>query len=90
VGDILEINTWAAELQSNRMEDYADDLRRLKSNLNDLEGNLTFVNQIKGFKDDFQQMTQLIKQYFKFLKTTAKLYRNTQKEIVSAAKSLIN
>lgn len=69
MGDILEINTWAAELQSNRMEDYADDLRRLKSNLNDLEGNLTFVNQIKGFKDDFQQMTQLIKQYFKFLKT---------------------
>lgn len=90
MGDILEINTWAAELQSNRMEDYADDLRRLKSNLNDLEGNLTFVNQIKGFKDDFQQMTQLTKQYFKFLKTTAKLYRNTQKEIVSAAKSLIN
>lgn len=35
-------------------------------------------------------MTQLIKQYSKFLKTSAKLYRNTQKEIVSKAKSLIN
>ncbi|MFZ2465012.1 MAG: hypothetical protein WAW77_15615 [Caldibacillus thermoamylovorans] len=39
----MEINTWAEELQSNRMEDYADDLRRLKSNLNDLEGIKQFL-----------------------------------------------
>ena len=50
------------------------------------QDNLDFVNQIKGFMDDLQEMTQSMKQYSEILKKTAKTYRNTQKEIISAAK----
>lgn len=52
--------------------------------------NIAFVNQIKGFMDDFQQMTALMRQYSEFLNVSAKTYRNTQNEIVSAAKRLTN
>lgn len=50
------------------------------------QDNLAFVNQIKEFMDDLQKMTQCMKQYSGTLKKTAKTYRNTQKEIISAAK----
>ena len=52
--------------------------------------NLAFVNQIKGFMDDFDKMTQLMRQYSQFLKDSATTYRNTQNEIVAAAQKLAN
>ena len=52
--------------------------------------NTAFVQQIEGFREDFQQMTQLMRDYSDFLKQSSKTYRETQENIVSAAKSLTN
>lgn len=52
--------------------------------------NQAFVNQIKGFMDDFQKMENLMQEYADFLKMSAKTYRNTQNEIINAAKRLTN
>lgn len=100
MGRSIKVELTKLESTAAKIDQQVAEYERIyKSLFNEVDGmgaawqgqdNLTFVNQIKGFKDDFQQMTQLIKQYSKFLKTSAKLYRNTQNEIVSAAKSLIN
>lgn len=50
--------------------------------------NTAFVTQIKGFREKFQQMSALMKQYSEFLKQSAKTYRSTQNEIVIRAKRL--
>ncbi|MCM3567293.1 WXG100 family type VII secretion target [Neobacillus mesonae] len=54
------------------------------------QDNVAYTTQIKGFMDDFQKMSQLMRQYSEFLKMSAKTYRNTQNDIVSAAKRLTN
>lgn len=52
--------------------------------------NVAFVNQIKGFMDDFQQMKALMLQYSEFLKNSATSYRNTQEDRITQARSLTN
>lgn len=52
--------------------------------------NQAFVNQIKGFMDDFQTMTNLMKNYSQFLTESANTYEAAQNEIVSSAKRLTN
>ncbi|MED1468996.1 WXG100 family type VII secretion target [Bacillus salipaludis] len=54
------------------------------------QDNVAYTIQIKGFTDDFQKMTQLMRQYSDFLKVSAKTYRNTQQDIISGAKRLTN
>ncbi|MBI0578052.1 MULTISPECIES: WXG100 family type VII secretion target [Bacillaceae] len=54
------------------------------------QDNVAYTTQIKGFTDDFQKMTQLMRQYSDFLKVSAKTYRNTQQDIISGAKRLTN
>ena len=52
--------------------------------------NQAFVEQIRGFKDDFQNMVSLMNQYSDFLKQSAKTYRETQTERMNEAKRLVN
>jgi WXG100 family type VII secretion target len=52
--------------------------------------NMAYVSQIKGFMDDFQKMSQLMRQYSEFLKMSAKTYRDTQNEVINQAKRLSN
>ncbi|CAM3834698.1 WXG100 family type VII secretion target [Mesobacillus thioparans] len=52
--------------------------------------NQAYTAQIKGFMDDFQKMTQLMRQYSEFLKMSAKTYRDTQSEVINQAKRLSN
>lgn len=52
--------------------------------------NIAYTTQIEGFQDDLQKMTQLMRQYAEFLKLSAKTYRDTQNEVVNAAKRLTN
>ena len=52
--------------------------------------NVAFVNQIKGFMDDFQQMKALMLQYSEFLKNSATSYRNTQEDRITQARSVTN
>lgn len=54
------------------------------------EDNAAFVNQIAGFKDDFQKMYNLMMQYAEFLRVSAKAYRTTQEQVIAQAKNLVN
>lgn len=52
--------------------------------------NVAFVNQIAGFKDDFNKMYTLMINYADFLEKSAKAYRETQDTVVSDARKLVN
>lgn len=52
--------------------------------------NVAFVNQIDGFKDDFTKMHTLMLNYADFLRKSAKAYRDTQDNVVSEARKLVN
>lgn len=52
--------------------------------------NTAFVDQIAGFKDDFEKMHTLMLNYADFLRKSAKAYRDTQDSVVSEARKLIN
>lgn len=54
------------------------------------DDNLAFINQIDGFKDDFKLMHTEMMKYVDFLQKSAKAYRDTQENVVSQAKNLIN
>lgn len=50
--------------------------------------NTAYTTQIEGFKDDFQRMESLMREYASFLKDTASKYRATQADIKSKAQQL--
>lgn len=86
----------AAQKMDSQAADYERQYQQL---FNEVDGmgaawqgidNLSFVNQIKGFMDDFQKMVALMRQYSEFLKNSARTYRDTQNEIVNQAKKLTN
>lgn len=52
------------------------------------EDNTAFTNQIEGFRDDFQRMTQLMRDYAAYLRKVAASYRETRSNVVNAAKTL--
>ena len=52
--------------------------------------NTAFVDQIAGFKDDFEKMHTLMLNYADFLRKSAKAYRDTQDTVVTEARKLIN
>ena len=52
--------------------------------------NTAFVDQIAGFKDDFQKMHALMLNYADFLRKSAKAYRDTQDTVVAEARKLAN
>ena len=52
--------------------------------------NLAFIEQISGFKDDFEKMRSLMTSYADFLRKSAKSYSDTQTTIVNNAKRLTN
>ncbi len=52
------------------------------------EDNVAFTNQIEGFRDDFQRMTSLMREYAAYLRKVAAAYRETQDSIVAGAKNL--
>ena len=52
--------------------------------------NVAFVDQIAGFKDDFEKMYNLMLNYADFLRKSAKAYRDTQDTVTSEARKLVN
>ena len=64
--------------------------------------NVAFVDQIAGFKDDFEKMNSermaddfekmhtLMLEYADFLRKSAKGYRDTQDNVVAEARKLVN
>ena len=56
----------------------------------DGKDNIAFINQISGFKDDFEKMHTLMLNYADFLRKSAKAYRETQDTVVAEARKLTN
>ena len=52
------------------------------------QDNTAFTSQIEGFRDDFQRMEQLMRDYAAFLRKSAAAYRETQSNVTSTAKTL--
>lgn len=52
------------------------------------EDNVAFTTQIEGFRDDFQRMTKLMRDYAAYLRKAAAAYRETQDNVASTAKTL--
>ena len=50
--------------------------------------NVAFTTQVQGFEDDFQLMYKLMLEYASFLRMSAKAYKQTQEDIISAAGGL--
>lgn len=48
-----------------------------------------FSNQIHGFQDDFEKMSQILNEYCAFLRKSVSAYRGCQDEAQSAAYRLI-
>ena len=54
------------------------------------QDNTAFVDQIEGFKEDFQKMQTLMLNYADFLRKSAKAYRDTQNTVTTEARKLVN
>ena len=54
------------------------------------EDNMAFINQIDGFKQDFNNMHGHMQDYVEFLNNSARAYRTTQENAVLEAKKLVN
>ena len=52
------------------------------------EDNVAFTTQIEGFRDDFQRMTRLMRDYAAYLRKAAAAYRETRDSVAAGAKSL--
>ena len=52
--------------------------------------NVAYIDQIDGFKDDFEKMRALMVAYADFLRKSAKAYRDTQNTITEQARKLVN
>lgn len=52
--------------------------------------NVAFVERIGGFKDDFEKMAKLMRDYADFLVKSADAYEETQTAVVTSANKLVN
>lgn len=95
VVDPAQLDSTAAQIE-NQAADYEQIFNQLFSEVNALgsawqgKDNQVYVQQIEGFRDDLQQMAQLMRDYAEFLKTSAKTYRDTQESVANSAKTLAN
>lgn len=88
------------EQAASQMETMKADYKRIYNQLfSEVDGmsaawqgkdNQAFATQIRGFEKDFQTMEALLQSYADFLNGSAKTYRNTQADIISAAQRLTN
>jgi len=52
------------------------------------EDNTAFTNQIEGFRNDFQNMEKLMRDYAAYLRKAAATYRETQDNVAATARTL--
>ena len=52
------------------------------------EDNTAFTNQIEGFRDDFERMAKLMRDYAAYLRKAAQAYRDTQDNVARQAQTL--
>jgi WXG100 family type VII secretion target len=100
MGNKIVVQPSVLESTAQKIGTQTTDYESLYKNLfNEVDGmaavwqgadNIAFTQQIKGFTDDFQKMSTLMRQYSEFLKQSAATYRNTQEDIIAKARTLTN
>jgi WXG100 family type VII secretion target len=86
----------AAQKMDGQASEYATQYKKLFTEVNAMGAawkgadNTAYVSQIQGFEEDFKNMYDLLLKYSEFLKLSAKMYRDTQSEIINSAKKLTN
>lgn len=96
----IVVNPEELKAVANKMDSQIGDYQRIYNSVfSEVDGlakawngkdHLAYVSQIQGFKDDFEKMTNTLKEYSEFLKSSAKQYASTQDQIVAEAKKLVN
>ena len=96
--DKLSVTYAQLEAASNKVESKANDYRaaytRLYGRVDSLSTGMAgddhkaFVEQINGFKDDFQRMEQLMHEYAEYLKKAAITLRETEERLAAEARNL--
>lgn len=86
----------AGEVES-KANDYLSDYSNLLSDVATLTSSDwkgadadAFLNQIEGFREDFQKMKQLMDEYAQFMRTASINYDDTQSNVISQIKALQN
>lgn len=97
---IIQVTPEQLESAAGRIEglsaDYKTQYDALYSETNAMastwqgKDNTAFVDQIAGFKDDFEKMHTLMLNYADFLRKSAKAYRDTQDTVTAEARKLVN
>ena len=92
------VETGRLDVTAARVESLADQYQSeygaLFNTVHDLqnawsgEDNVAFTNQIEGFRDDFQRMERLMRDYAAYLRKVAESYRATQDNVAAQAKNL--
>lgn len=86
----------AAKLIEDYAGDYQKQYRELYSSAEEMSSlwkgkdNTAYINQIRGFEDDFDKMHKLMNDYVNFLRTSAGAYKKTQENIAGDAAKLVN
>ena len=88
----IQVTPEQLESAAGRIESLAGDYSETNAMASTWNGkdNTAFVDQIAGFKDDFEKMHTLMLNYADFLRKSAKAYRDTQDTVVSEARKLVN
>lgn len=83
---------------SKRVEElarqYFDTYRRIQDLVDDLDGrwdgqgNDVYVNQLRGFNDDFERMFNLLNRFAAFLDQSARRYQSADAELAEKASKL--
>lgn len=86
----------AAEVES-KANDYLSDYSNLLNDVATLTSSDwkgadadAFLNQIEGFREDFQKMKTLMDEYAQFMRTASINYDDTQSNVISQIKALQN
>ena len=95
---LITVETERLDQVAGQVEGYADDYLKAYNELFtivkdmkeawDGKDNVAYTNQIEGFRNDFQKMEQLMRDYAEYLRKCAKTYRDTQENIARSAGSL--
>ena len=88
------------ELVASKIEEQAADYSKLYQQLfTEVEAmgkawqgadNIAYTTQIEGFREDLNKIKQVLDEYSSFLRQSAKVYKSTQDEVISKAKTLTN
>lgn len=86
--------TAAAQKVEGLAGEYEGEYGRLFETVHDMKAvydsadSEAFINQIEGFRNDFEKMTQLMREYASFLKKTATDYETRSQQLANEAKRL--